>query len=135
VPTGSVTFLDGTTELGTVALRGGKARLMTSGLVPGRDRIEVVYSSGTGMVPSTATVIETVRQARSRSMVISSPRLSRAASGPVSMAPPAGKGPASPTEPLTAVAGPTVLGTFVVDPGATGTGAGPSDRRQSVLHG
>jgi Bacterial Ig-like domain (group 3)/NHL repeat len=75
-PGGSVTFLDGTTDLGTVLLRRGKARLVTWGLVPGRNKIQVQYDPGPGTVPSGATLIETVRLPRSRSKVVASPEVS-----------------------------------------------------------
>ncbi len=43
-PTGSVTFLDGTTPLGTVSLSGGVASLTTSTLAIGLHNITAVYS-------------------------------------------------------------------------------------------
>jgi Bacterial Ig-like domain (group 3) len=42
-PIGSVTFVEGTTVIGTGILVGGKARLTTSGLPIGRDLIRVSY--------------------------------------------------------------------------------------------
>jgi hypothetical protein len=69
-PTGEVTFLDGTTIMGTVALRGGKAQLRTSNLPVGRDAVQVDYGGGPGFAPSTATVIETIKPGRSRTRAI-----------------------------------------------------------------
>jgi hypothetical protein len=69
-PDGSVTFLDGTTELATVSLSGGEVTLMTTGLAPGRNVVRVQYNPASGMVPSSATKIEIVRQLRSRSGVV-----------------------------------------------------------------
>jgi Bacterial Ig-like domain (group 3)/FG-GAP-like repeat/FG-GAP repeat len=44
VPTGTITFKDGSTNLGTVALVSGKARLTTSGLTSGKHQIVADYS-------------------------------------------------------------------------------------------
>jgi hypothetical protein len=72
-PTGSVTFLDGTTMLGSVALRHGKATLRTRHLPVGQDPLQAVYGGGPGFAASTsATVIETVRAGRFRPRVIAS---------------------------------------------------------------
>ena len=66
-PIGSVTFLDGTAILGTVALRHGKASLKTSSLPLGPNTIQAYYIPGQGFAPSTAAVVENVRAHRSRS--------------------------------------------------------------------
>lgn len=72
-PTGSVTFLDGTTILRSVALRHGKATLKTPYLPVGQDSVQAVYGGGPGFASSTsATVIETVRAGPSRAKVIAS---------------------------------------------------------------
>jgi uncharacterized membrane protein len=72
VPTGSVTFLDGTTILGPpVSLRRGKASLKTSGLPVGRDPIQVDYGGAQDFTPSDSpTLILTIRVPRSRTKAI-----------------------------------------------------------------
>jgi hypothetical protein len=44
VPDGNVTFLDGTSVLGTGKLRGGKASITIGTLPIGQDSIQVVYA-------------------------------------------------------------------------------------------
>ncbi len=68
-PSGSVTFLDGTTSLGTVVLRQGKATLKTSHLPLGRDVIQVDYTASQDFAGSTGAIIENVRARRFRSKV------------------------------------------------------------------
>jgi probable HAF family extracellular repeat protein len=53
-PTGSVTFLDGTTEIGTVVLRNGRASLRISSLPVGQDAIRVIYGGDGNDSPSTS---------------------------------------------------------------------------------
>ncbi len=78
-PIGSVTFLDGTTILGTAALRHGKASLKTSSLPLGPNTIQVYYNPGQGFAPSTASVVENVRAHRSRSRAAPSAETGRRA--------------------------------------------------------
>ena len=66
-PVGSVTFLDGTVNLGTAVLRRGKASLKISSLPLGRDTILADYTPAQGFATSTGTVVEDVRAQRSRS--------------------------------------------------------------------
>jgi hypothetical protein len=63
-PTGSVTFLDGGNNLGTVILHRGKATLKTSVLQAGKNQIRVDYSPAAGFSPSSATIVENVQQHR-----------------------------------------------------------------------
>jgi hypothetical protein len=69
-PSGSVTFLDGTAILGTVALRHGKASVRTSSLHLGTNTIQAYYIPGQGFAPSTASVVENVQAHRSRSRAV-----------------------------------------------------------------
>jgi hypothetical protein len=72
-PTGSVTFLDGSTTLGTVALNAGTANLTTASLAVGIHSITVVYSGDTNYSGSTSAVLlQTVSQASSSTTVTSS---------------------------------------------------------------
>ena len=60
-PTGTVTFYDGTTSIGTGTLSGGKATIKMSTLPAGSDSITVVYDGDMNFVTSTsAALIQTV---------------------------------------------------------------------------
>ncbi len=62
-PTGVVTFLDGMTALGTIALVGGEAIFSTDGLSAGTHRIKAVYSGSALYSASRSSVLrQTVRQ-------------------------------------------------------------------------
>jgi streptogramin lyase len=62
-PTGTVTFSNGTTVLGTAALRDGKARLTTRALPIGRDPIEARYNGDQVLTSSASAVrIETIHR-------------------------------------------------------------------------
>jgi hypothetical protein len=66
-PVGTVTFIDGATVLGTVAVRGGKARFTTKALPIGQDAIQAVYNGSKELAPSRSAVrLETIRAGRSR---------------------------------------------------------------------
>lgn len=54
VPTGTVTFMDGATSLGTVALAGGQATLPVSTLAVGTHSMTAVYSGDSAFAPSTS---------------------------------------------------------------------------------
>ncbi len=70
-PTGTVTFMDGATSLGTAALNGsGQAVLSTSGLSVGSHSVTVVYGGDTNFATSTSpTLTQTVNQDTSTSVV------------------------------------------------------------------
>jgi hypothetical protein len=59
-PSGSVTFLDGTSTLGTATLSGGKATLKTSALPLGTDAITVQYASDGHFLSSSSSVLNQV---------------------------------------------------------------------------
>ncbi len=71
-PIGDVTFWFGTTELGTVALRRGKATLKTSQLPIGSDRIEAQYAGSQDFTASSKTVVEKVRPPHSKNKAAAS---------------------------------------------------------------
>jgi hypothetical protein len=81
-PTGSITFLDDTIRLGTVALRRGKASLKTSSLPLGPNPIQAEYTPSQGFTPSAATIVEEIRARRSRSKAMLSTEAGRRASIP-----------------------------------------------------
>jgi formylglycine-generating enzyme required for sulfatase activity len=65
-PTGTVTFRDGSNDLGNVALSGGTARLKTASLGPGSHDITVRYGGERGFLESTsATLTQFVNPAHS----------------------------------------------------------------------
>ncbi len=71
-PTGSVTFVDGTTKLGTVALSGGTATYTTAKLPTGSDAITVTYNGNTDFSTSGASLTQTVNQDGTTAVVTSS---------------------------------------------------------------
>ncbi|HKO57006.1 MAG TPA: Ig-like domain repeat protein, partial [Thermoanaerobaculia bacterium] len=56
-PTGTVTFFDGSTPLGTIPLTGNGAQLSTAALVPGSHDITAQYSGDANNLPSTSNVV------------------------------------------------------------------------------
>jgi hypothetical protein len=73
-PTGTVTFMDGATTLGTGTLNGsGQTTLATSALTLGSHSITVVYGGDTNYTTSTSsTLTQTINQAATTSSVASS---------------------------------------------------------------
>jgi hypothetical protein len=59
-PTGTVTFKDGTTTLGSVFLSGGTASFTTSGLATGGHLITAVYGGDANLATSTSAVVSQV---------------------------------------------------------------------------
>jgi Bacterial Ig-like domain (group 3) len=117
IPAGSVTFLDGTASLGTVALRHGKASLKTSSLPLGPNTIQAYYIPGQGFAPSTASVVENVRAHRSRSKAAPAAETGRRAVPSTSLAIRLGGVAAIPIGAVTIVGGSTVLGPIGANPG------------------
>src|SRR5262249_14406579 len=110
-----------------------RARLVTSGLVPGRNRIQVRYTPRVGLAPSMATFIETVRPSGKGSQVVSSPHVSHSTARPSSTDAPARRGAATPTAAVERPVEPTFLGTVVVDRDAIGPGSEPKKQGQNEL--
>jgi len=72
-PTGTVTFNDGTTNLGTGAVSGGKATLATSTLIVGTHSITAAYSGDTKNNASTSSALtQTVNKAATSTALVSS---------------------------------------------------------------
>ena len=120
VPTGSVTFLDGTTILSSFPLRRGKASLRTSSLPVGRDPIQVDYDGAEDFTPSdSSTLIVTIRAHRSRTKAIlslASPRSKHLVPSKATVSG-FGEGAALPGAAVTFLDGATALGTDVPDQG------------------
>ena len=62
-PTGSVTFMDGSTSLGTITLSSGVATFSTTSLGVATHSITAVYSGDSNFVTSSSSTTETVNQA------------------------------------------------------------------------
>jgi hypothetical protein len=61
VPTGTVTFKDGTRTLGSASLSAGKASFATSNVSKGTHQITAVYGGSSGFLTSTSpTLVQTV---------------------------------------------------------------------------
>jgi hypothetical protein len=72
-PTGSVSFYDGTTFLGTAPLSSGVASLKTTALAVGGNSITVVYGGDGNFLGTTSAALSlTVRQDRTATMLTSS---------------------------------------------------------------
>ena len=116
-PTGDVTFLDGTTVLGTAPIHGGQAKMKTSSLSVGRDPIQVVYSGGRDFVPSTAFMVETILPPRALTRETAALEASHSGTQVLStaMLGHVGERTANPTEGVPPPGGLALLGTVVVD--------------------
>jgi hypothetical protein len=71
-PTGSVTFMAGSTTLGTVALSNGTASYSTAKLATGQDSITATYNGSGSLKTSNASLAQTVGQASTSASVTSS---------------------------------------------------------------
>src|SRR5205814_2260811 len=63
VPTGTFTFYDGLTALGTVALSGDSAQTSTAILTAGSHTIKAVYSGDNNFSADSSSITQTVNQA------------------------------------------------------------------------
>ncbi len=72
VPAGSVTFANGSTTLGTVALSGGTASYSTAKLPTGSDTITATYNGSTSFISSSTSVTQTVNQDATTTSITSS---------------------------------------------------------------
>jgi hypothetical protein len=124
-PIGDVTFWDGATVLVTVTLRRGKATVKTSSLPLGADAIRATYAGSQDFAPSTATIIENVRAHRSKSKATASleaARSRRAVASPALVSR-VGGAVANPTDAVTLLVAPRILGPIVLDRGKAPLGA------------
>ena len=73
-PTGTVTFLDGTTTLGTATLSSGQATLTLSSLAVGNHTITVFYGGDSNFLSTTSsTLTEAITKAASATTITSAP--------------------------------------------------------------
>lgn len=72
-PTGSVTFMDGSTPIGTSTLSGGKASLSTAALTAGSHSLAAVYGGDSNLNGSTSTLLTLMVKQASSTAVRSSP--------------------------------------------------------------
>ena len=71
-PAGSVTFMDGSTKLATVALKNGAALYSTAKLPTGTDTITATYNGSSSFKTSSASVSQTVNQDQTTTKLTSS---------------------------------------------------------------
>jgi RHS repeat-associated protein len=121
VPTGRVTFFDGSAAIGSLTLRGGSAKLATSRLLPGSHTINVVYSGDDDFAGGKASASSPlVTQDATKTIVKSSVNPSapsqrvRLTARVVAAAPGAG----TPTGSVEFMSGSTVIGTVTLHAGA-----------------
>ena len=122
IPTGNVTFMDGTSILGTAALSGGTAIFTTPSLALNAHSITAVYAGNSSFARSTSPPLsETVNQDATTALMLSS--VNPSASGqPVvftAVAIPAAPGTGVPTGTVTFKDGATVLATETLNGGVT----------------
>jgi len=113
-PTGSVTFLDGTLQLGSAGVSGGVAMLTISSLAAGTHNIQAAYSGDSNFLPSSAAVSQTVKMDPTATSISSNPNPSPVGQ-PVSFTAVVSSVPAGiPTGTVTFEDGATVLGTVAL---------------------
>ena len=71
-PTGTVSFADGSTSLGTAPVVGGQATITTAGLSVGTHGLTATYNGDGNFVASTGTLSQTVNRAPTATSVVSS---------------------------------------------------------------
>jgi hypothetical protein len=120
-PTGTVTFLDGATTLGTAGLSGGSATFSTSSLAVANHAITATYGGDTNFNGSTSTAItQTVNQANTTTALTSSVNPSVFGQSVVFTATVSAVAPGSgtPTGTVTFLDGATTLGTGALSGGS-----------------
>jgi hypothetical protein len=117
VPTGDVTFSDGATVLGTVALSGGSAQVTVSTLTLGSHTIQASYAGATGLAASSASLTQAVQDTTATTLTSSANPSTHAQ--PVTftahVTPTSGSG--TPTGSVTFSDGSTTLGTVALSGG------------------
>ena len=118
-PTGGLTFMYGSTTLGTATLSSGKATLKTSALPAGSDFVSAVYSGDTNFVTSTGKITQTVNQDATATKLALSPATSVYGQSVTFTATVTASSPGNgtPTGAVTFYAGSTTLGTGTLGSG------------------
>ena len=110
-PTGSVTFMDGTTPLGTSSLSGGTATLLTTTLSVASHSITATYNSGPGFGVSTSNTVTQVVNKASTTTTLGSSSNPSAFGLPVQFTATVTSAGATPTGTVTFKDGVSTLGT------------------------
>ena len=121
-PTGTVTFYNGSTSIGSGTLSGGKTTLKTSSLTTGSDAITVIYGDDGNFATSTSTVLtQTVNQDATTTKLTSSGNSSVYGQSVVFTVTVTASSPGSgtPTGTVTFMDGTTVIGTGTLSGGTT----------------
>jgi cyclophilin family peptidyl-prolyl cis-trans isomerase len=119
-PTGTVTFVEGSTTLGAQTLASGVATLTTSALTEGSQTITASYSGDTNFTTSTGTGTETLGQAATTTVLASSATNATAGQSVTFTATVSATSPGSgtPSGTVTFLNGSTTLGTETLSGGA-----------------
>ena len=121
-PTGTVTFMDGNTNIGTGTLNGfGTASISLSNLAPAQHSITAQYSGDVNSNMSTSTIfIETIQQTTNTSLSVNlNPSISGASITLTATVSPAVSG--TPTGSVTFMEGPTTLGSGTLNQSGVAT--------------
>jgi hypothetical protein len=120
IPTGTVTFMDGTTALGSATLDDGVARFSSNALAVGTHSITAVYSGDDEFLTSTSRAL-TQTVAKARVVVALSPApLTATANTPITFTinvTPANSGPVMPTGTITLTDGTRAIATATLSDG------------------
>jgi sugar lactone lactonase YvrE len=116
--TGTVTFMDGNTAIGKVAINGsGAATLTTTTLAPGQHTITAVYSGDANNQPNTSSVLQQQVQQTTVSTIVSNANPAQTLSPIVLTCVVSNGGPQPATGSVTFTDGSTLLGTVALTGG------------------
>ncbi|HMC72352.1 MAG TPA: Ig-like domain-containing protein, partial [Mycobacteriales bacterium] len=120
-PTGTVTFTDGSSVIGSAALNGsGQAQMQTSSLTIGKHTLGAAYAGDGNYNPSSGTTIQTVDKAATQTVVTSSANPA-AYGSPVTFTATVSAGAVPPNGIVTFKNGRTTLGSVSLDPSGQAT--------------
>jgi Bacterial Ig-like domain (group 3)/Beta-propeller repeat/Putative Ig domain len=121
MPTGTVTFLDGATSLGTGTLSGGQATLATSSLASGAHSITVRYAGDPNFAGNTSSAVSVAIQQATTTALIVAPNPANAGQLVTLSATVAATSGGPTGETVTFLDGAAVLGTGTISAGGTAT--------------
>lgn len=116
-PTGTVTFLDGTTSLGTGTLSSGKATFQTSSLVAGVHNITIAYGGDSSFNASTSTALSETVDKSGTIASVTSPAATTLVGQAVTFTGTVSANSGTPTGSVTFLDGTTTLGTGTLSSG------------------